>query len=461
MRLPWRSMRPPPPSPTGLILLCGLAASGCSPTRGPGSTPGADGGASDTGAGAGVQVAPTDRVPTVLQVSWTTPTPAIGQVEYGPDATYGAATPLETEPTTEHSALLYGMPAEAEVHLRVVSEADGARVLGDDVVAWTDPLRAAMAATSASGETDQFTVTTLLGTNWMPTIFDRQGRVVWSVSVDVNNGMLFRSRLGRDGQSILYGIDGVVGGQVVRVGWDGAEIEAIDAPAFSHDFVETDDGALAWLALDESEVDGELARGDTIVERSADGTERVVWSAWDSLIPGVVVDGDWTHGNVLEFDAARQVYQVSLRNLSLILEIDRASGDVLWSFGGDGASVTVDAASTAPTQQHGFELLSDDRLLVFDNGPIERAASAVREYQLDFGGGTASETWTHSLDPAIFGYALGDVAELPDGDVLIAWSSAGLLERVDRDGAASFQVQGSLGTGLGYITAIDLVAPDW
>ena len=443
-------------------MACALLAAACAAPGG--ADHGSDTGLGDSGGDApiaSVAVAPTDRVPTVLRVTWTTPTPTLGQVEYGPDLSYGAATPLEEQPTTAHEALLYGMPAEAEVHLRIVAEADGARLLGEDVVAWTDPLRAAMASTSASGETDQFTVTTLLGTNWMPTIFDPQGRVVWSVSVDVNNGMLFRTRLGRDGRSVLYGIDGVVGGQVVRVGWDGTEIEAIDAPSFSHDFVETDDGALAWLSLEETKVDGAVARGDTIVERGADGTERVVWSAWDSLVPGEIVDGDWTHGNVLEFDETRQVYQVSLRNLSIILEIDRATGAVLWSFGGAGASVVVDAASTAPTQQHGFELTSDDRLLVFDNGPVERAASAVREYHLDLVDGTASETWSHSLDPAVFGYALGDVTELPDGDLLIAWSSAGLLERVDRDGAASFQVQGSLGTGLGYITAADLIAPIW
>jgi hypothetical protein len=371
------------------------------------------------------------------------------RVEYGPDADYGATTPLEDAPGTAHEALLIGIPAEAEVHFRLVEEGEEGAVHGPDQQAWTGALRPNLSSLQRSGSTDHFTATTLLGASWQPTVFDTEGRVVWSMAADVGDGMLFRTRLARDGRSLLYGLDGVVGGHIVQVGWDGEERSRVDALGFSHDFAETEDGALAWLARESGEAGGETVQGDRIVERSAEGVERVVWSAWDSLVPGEVVDGDWTHANVLEYDPDRQVYQVGLRNLSLLLEVDRWSGEVLWSFGGEGARLQVAEGSTAPQLQHGFERVGADELLVFDNGTSERAASAVRRYTLDEAAGSATETWTLAPDPPIYGYALGDVVDLGGGEVLVAWSSAGLLQRVDAAGAVEFSLAAPPGAARG------------
>jgi hypothetical protein len=58
-------------------------------------------------------------------IVWTTSEPADSQVRYGPTFGYGLATPRDVRLVTSHAVQLTGLPADAVVHLQVVS-ADGA-----------------------------------------------------------------------------------------------------------------------------------------------------------------------------------------------------------------------------------------------------------------------------------------------------------------------------------------------
>ena len=66
-------------------------------------------------------------------VSWTTDVPADAQVEFGPTAQYGFASPIDARPALSHDIQLTGLPPGATYHYRVKSrDANGAIAASPD-----------------------------------------------------------------------------------------------------------------------------------------------------------------------------------------------------------------------------------------------------------------------------------------------------------------------------------------
>src|SRR6185436_20956790 len=116
----------------------------------------------------------------------------------------------------------------------------------------------------------------------------------------------------------------------------------------AHDFVELGDGTFAAIAFKEGPLPGECNEvyakskktavlGNHIVEVAPDGTETEVWDSWDCFDPCVDVDDSlgpgWTFANALDYDEDTDSYLVSLRHLSSIASISRATGECNWIFG--------------------------------------------------------------------------------------------------------------------------------
>jgi hypothetical protein len=148
---------------------------------------------------------------------------------------------------------------------------------------------------------------------------------------------------------------------------------------------------------------------------------------------------DWTHGNSVVLDEARNALIVSLRHFSSVVAIRYAdddegpAGELLWELGLDG---TVPIEGEPPSYQHAAEVLEDGSILVYDNGN-QRTAGAQRSrgviYELD-GSGTdpgslaARQVWEHVLadgDSEVFTAFLGDADALPDGRVLLTYGAIG------------------------------------
>jgi hypothetical protein len=130
--------------------------------------------------------------------------------------------------------------------------------------------------------------------------------------------------------------------------------------------------------------------------------------------------GDPWHANWV--DIVDEVLYVSLCNLSRIIAIDVATGELLWTFGEDGDFSLVDSSGEPLddgfTQcQHGLEFTEDDRLLVYDNG-TGRGYTRVSEYQLDPATLSAERLWTWTEDDW-WETTLGDADYLPDGRILV------------------------------------------
>ena len=55
------------------------------------------------------------------RIAWQTDEPATSQIEYGTDANYGAATPLDSQRVVQHEILLQGLAANTTYHFRAIS----------------------------------------------------------------------------------------------------------------------------------------------------------------------------------------------------------------------------------------------------------------------------------------------------------------------------------------------------
>jgi hypothetical protein len=438
------------------LSLCALAA-GCSDD---------DGGAASV---TNVSAVVSDDISTVVHVRWTTETPSIGYVEYGPSEELGLTTPLESDETTEHSMTLLGLTADTVYHYRVVTWEGGGAGASDVNSIRTGDLPLGMPRLTLTGDGhDLFTIVPILGQKTAVTILDPRGEIVWYHSDDRELDF-YRARISRDGKSVLYNAASVSGdpaenSELVRVALDGSETSSIAVPLLAHDFVEHEDGTLAAIAVEYRDFEGldVPLQGNKIVEISPDGDQTTIWSAWDCFDPAEVQGDDfergWTFANALDYDASEDAYYLGMRNFSSIAKIDRASGECEWVLGLNASTFTFAPGSARFLHQHQFQVRGN-RILVMDNdGSIENE-SRVLEYELDFENDVATEVWRYTSDPTVYAFVLGEPTRLDDGGVFVNWSAAGQMERLDPQGSSIWKLITQAGYVFGFNTLAESLYP--
>jgi arylsulfate sulfotransferase len=150
---------------------------------------------------------------------------------------------------------------------------------------------------------------------------------------------------------------------------------------------------------------------------------------------------DWTHANAVVPAPGGDALTVSVRHLDAIMQIDRATGELLWRFG-PGGDLEVGHPSDFSSHQHAPEWQDDGTLLVYDNGnqrapaPGEPADTAPTtravQYRIDPDAGTAEVVWSYTAtvdgEPA-FASFVGDADRLANGNVLM--TNGGYADRPD------------------------------
>lgn len=361
------------------------------------------------------------------------------------------------EAELSHLATLYALPPGEPLVARVEVEEVGE---SDPAAFTTGELDPGLPGLSVEGEPGWggWVFTSFVGAVSYAVLLDDTGQIVWWHEVDAPR--LTRVRPRPDGLGVWYGFaesEAKDSGGLRSVGWTGASLGDLDAPAFSHDFELLPDGRVAWIEFDRRELDdGSPVWGNRIVEGGAGATSAVVWSAFDSWEPGVDGDVDaqgyWTGVNALDYDVDHDSYLLSARGLGAIVELGR-DGQLGEQIGGPQSDYTFADGGDVPKRQHQFERL-DDGLLVFDNRDAE-TGSRVLELALDAEAGTAAARWTYAPTEPLFVYALGDVDRRPDGSTLIAWCTAGELTHLAADDSVQATVRLDLGAGFGFLERVD------
>ena len=288
---------------------------------------------------------------------------------------------------------------------------------------------------------------------------DPQGQVVWYLNSDeaANRAPLVRDA--GDGRLLVLFESTVqevtLAGEVVRR-WDMEPVEG-----WHHDAVLLPGGSLLALGEETRKVDGRDVHGDVVVEMDDDGTVLWRWAALDHLdttrFPGGLSTAlasagglDWTHANSVVHDAGTDEVVVSLRSQGWVVAVDRSTDEIAWIAGDDtGTDPGFDAPflelqdGTWPSGQHAATFTDDGELLVYDNrnetGGEQQGSRAVA-YEIDREALTARQTF-EVLAPT-YTMALGDVDELPGGDVLVTAGGPGS----DGDGDARLLQVGTTGT---------------
>jgi hypothetical protein len=124
-------------------------------------------------------------------------------------------------------------------------------------------------------------------------------------------------------------------------------------------------------------------------------------------------------------------------------------GQVQWVLGGTTSDFTGDASSWS--RQHGVDLLSENRLVYFNNGEMGGSStSQAIEVELDLDAKTATRVWSYDAEPGIQNLQLGDVNRLENGNTVVCYSTQGILHEVDADGELVQEMVWPLGGAYGY-----------
>ncbi|MEQ1564674.1 MAG: aryl-sulfate sulfotransferase [Myxococcota bacterium] len=393
-------------------------------------------------------------------------------VEYGLDG-FDSATPPSAA-ASHHEIAVIGLKAGSAYKWRaVVVDADGERYESAEAVFEVPDapalLRGASVVVNEPDAELGFFFANLIytGDTSYAAIVDRDGDFVWWV--DSGGFVIETPELGIDGASVVwsqYAFDKVTdAGLLVRQSLDGRTRTETRMVLGHHDFVQHDDGTVAFLSLEPRTVSVGGQDYDMVSDTILTGPEGMtdadtptrLFSMFDDfpLQPEVTCphissldfevgqDGkvaEWTHANSLMYLPETDRYYVNDKFTDWLFAIERATGEVAWILngrttnGGDpidtptfttptGDPLWTEAEQTALWSHGHMSDLWDGGGLMFDNGDHHvPGVTRAMEFQWDEVALTAESVWTFDEPNGHVTAALGDVRRLPGGHRLITWS---------------------------------------
>src|SRR5205814_10156115 len=162
------------------------------------------------------------------------------------------------------------------------------------------------------------------------------------------------------------------------------------------------------------EADGAIY-ADYLVEMTISGQVVWEWRSWEHLEPEAFPitpqdhRAEWTHGNTVAETAEGNII-VSLRNISTVVMIERATGSIIWRLG-------------PPTlaQQHDPRPLPNGNVLIFDNGTHRADNPATFSRVIEVDPRTNAVVWEYA-DQSLFEFFspyISGAQRLANGNTLI------------------------------------------
>jgi hypothetical protein len=284
-------------------------------------------------------------------------------------------------------------------------------------------------------------------------LIDMEGRVAHSWCLPyrpglnahlLDNGHLLYSGKAMEDLERFEAWPRIKGGAVLEVDWRGRTQWEVRHPDHHHDAQRLRNGNVIMLCsrplpaqltshiqggVPGTEADGRMY-GDYLVEMTIDGNIVWEWRTWERLDPAThpitLQDrrSEWTHANsVAETDDGNLV--VSFRNVSTVVMIERASGEIVWELG-----------SPPLAQQHAPRPLPNGNLLIFDNGMHRRDHPGSFSRAIEVDPRRDAIIWEYT-DPSLFGFFspyIGNAQRLPNGNTLICEGCHGRLFEVTPEG---------------------------
>lgn len=166
-------------------------------------------------------------------------------------------------------------------------------------------------------------------------------------------------------------------------------------------------------------------------EQDAQGNVIWSWRASDHIPPNWCSHCPWQfplldayHHNSFQTQENGDIL-LNLRNMDMVVMIDHESGELLWKLGGPLSDFEFASPQDFFHQQHDAQMLSENRILLFDNstnGVLQVARGAEYELNLEAGTATLVDSWPHP--DGNNASSQGSIQRLDDGGTLIGWGTA-------------------------------------
>jgi hypothetical protein len=171
--------------------------------------------------------------------------------------------------------------------------------------------------------------------------------------------------------------------------------------------------------------------GNHAVEHDPQGNVVFEWRSWDNFN---ILDAqhvnfrdmliDYVHMNSIAVDFDSNLV-VSSRHFNEVTKINRQTGEVMWRLGGKNNQFEFVDEVDSISYQHDVRPVPgvDNHYTIFDNGNHKSPQySRAVEFAIDTTTMTATKVWEYRHNPERYGYAMGNVQRLENGNTLINWS---------------------------------------
>ncbi|HEY8923688.1 MAG TPA: hypothetical protein VIU64_04855, partial [Polyangia bacterium] len=381
------------------------------------------------------------KIPMVGIATFTTDMPSADRaiIQFGKTTAYTLEAPVNWDDST-HKTLLLGMPANTDVHYRIVVIAGNKACVQEDATYKTGALPSGAPAntppqkgTSTASPAPGFIIAQ--SGNFAYIVNNLDGSVVWAYKFPIS---LTRALMSWDGNYMfardIGPFDSGSGGTIYRVGMDGSgEMKLNLSGGTHHDFTVTPTG-IAYPA--------KVAAGgcDSIFTAGVDGSGSKALVDLDVVFGKFKVGAgaqamEKCHVNAINYYKDTDSYSVSDREKDAIAFIS-SKGEVLGSVGATPTGTTPNHAkaegadsttSSVWRVQHEHDQYEPNKIVLWSNGSFQGGTSKVLHYTIS--GATAKLDWQYT--GAGNSPTLSGAQHLANGNFLVTNSQSGTIHEID------------------------------
>lgn len=261
----------------------------------------------------------------------------------------------------------------------------------------------------------------------------------------LDNGNLFYSGKVMDDLDRFEAWRRFKAGAALEVDWHGRVLWQVRHPDHHHDARKLRNGNVLLLCLKPlpaeiarqvqgglpgSEAEGGNIYADYLVEMTTGGEIVWEWRSWEHLDPETCPmtpqddRAEWTHGNTVAELPDGNIL-VGFRNISTVVLVERATGNILWRLG-------------PPTlaQQHDPRPLPNGNVLIFDNGTHRADHPATFSRVIEVDPRSNAIVWQY-VDQSLFNFFspyISGAQRLANGNTLICEGVHGRIFEVTNGG---------------------------
>jgi hypothetical protein len=267
-------------------------------------------------------------------------------------------------------------------------------------------------------------------------ILDGDGDFVWWYSI---GGDVTGARMSYDGNYMWINNANVPNGQarVRRVTMDGMTENNYDSQfsGMNHQIAILPDETVAFYAYGSNGC-------DDIKERSPSGQVKTVVNSKTAL----KINDSMCHLNNIQYSKADDSLVFSNLQSSQIGKVKRSDGSTIWIMNGSSATIT---GVTWTGGNHGIHMIDTNRFFFFNNNNGGSGGSIAVEVMIN--GNTATKGFTYQANPGVANMVMGDVQKMANGNVVIGYSTRGVLHEVSSSGTKLQTWTWAAGQTFGYL----------